>query len=149
MGFRIVFFIAMLSMLQAPHIVSAQGADFTNQYQIIANGTGLTEITFSELVKYYKGKFSSWDSKIDVILVLPSSKHMNAEHISEHIYSKSYYGVKKFWLSLVFQGRFNAPHFFDSDEETVEFVSKNKGAIGLVSKKVRVSEQLIINLKKK
>jgi len=147
MGFRIVFFIVMLSILQAPHTASAQEVDFTNQYQIIANEAGITEITFNELTKYYKGKFNSWDSKLDVILVLPSSKHMNAEDISEHIYSKSFYGVKKFWLSLVFQGRFSAPHFFDSDKETVEFVSKNKGAIGVISKKTHVSKQLVINLK--
>ena len=82
-----------------------------------------------------------------MIIVLPSSKHTNAEKISEYIYSKSFYGVKKFWLSIVFQGRFSAPHFMDSDEEIVEFVSKNKGAIGLVSNKTNVSKQLLINLK--
>ena len=147
MVFRVVFLIGMLSTLLAPHTGSAQGAEFSNNYQIIANGTDLTEMTFQDLTKYYKGKFNSWDSKVDVIIVLPSSKHTNAETISEHIYSKSFYGVKKFWLSIVFQGRFSAPHFMDSDEEIVEFVSKNKGAIGLVSNKTNVSKQLLINLK--
>jgi len=147
MVFRVVFFLGVLSALLASHTGSAQEADFTNNYQIIANGTDLTEMTFQDLIKYYRGKFNSWDSKVDVIIVLPSSKHTNAEKISEHIYSKSFYGVKKFWLSIVFQGRFSAPHFMDSDEEIVEFVSKNKGAIGLVSNKTNVSKQLLINLK--
>jgi ABC-type phosphate transport system substrate-binding protein len=147
MVFRVVFFLGVLSALLASHSGSAQETDFTNNYQIIANGTDLTEITFQDLIKYYRGKFNSWESKVDVIIVLPSSKHTNAEKISEYIYSKSFYGVKKFWLSIVFQGRFSAPHFMDSDEEIVEFVSKNKGAIGLVSNKTNVSKQLLINLK--
>jgi len=148
MVFRIALFTGIVCIFSAPLIVTAQETDISSQYQIIANSTGLTEMTLMELKQSFRGKYYSWDSKIDVIIVLPSSKHKNAENISKDIYGKSFYGVKKFWLSLVFQGRFNAPQFFDSDKEIAEFVAKNQGAIGLVSKKTNVVKQLVINLKK-
>lgn len=134
-------------MLSVSLKVSAQEVNLSRDIQIIGNGTGLTEITFSDLKHYYRGEHNSWDSRAEVIIVLPSSKHKDSERISKEIYSKSYYGVKKFWLSLVFQGRFNAPQFFDSDKEIAEFVAKNKGAIGLVSKKTNIAKQLVITMK--
>ena len=146
MVFRIIFYLSLIFSLLTSVKATAQELDFSSDYQIIANESGLTEMNIADLRKRFKGKYYSWETKIDVIIVLPSSKHKNAEEISRIIYDKSFYGVKKFWLSLVFQGRFNAPNFFDSDEEIIDFISKNKGALGFVSKKVSVSEKFVITL---
>jgi len=40
--------------------------------------------------------------------------------------------VKKFWLAKVFQGKADAPVFFNSEAELKAFVSENEGAIGIV-----------------
>lgn len=146
MDFRIVFYLSFSFLLITCGKATAQEVDYSNEYQIVANVTGLTELNISELRQRFKGKYYSWDKNIDVIIALPSSKHINAEEVSRIIYDKSFYGVKKFWLSLVFQGRFNAPNFFDSDDEIVDFISKNEGSIGFVSKKVVVPEKFVITL---
>jgi len=54
--------------------------------------------------------------------------------VAKEVYKTSVSGMQKFWVSLVFQGRANAPHSFDNDEETIKFIQKNKGAIGFISK---------------
>jgi hypothetical protein len=43
--------------------------------------------------------------------------------------------MQKYWLSLVFQGRADPPMFFGSDEETIKFVTNNKGSIGFIRTK--------------
>jgi len=47
----------------------------------------------------------------------------------------------------VFQGRFNAPYFFNTDEETLNFIRKTPGAIGFVSTSAAVPEELLIKIK--
>ena len=54
--------------------------------------------------------------------------------------------VKKYWYSLVFQGRNDPPYFFASDQELIEFVKLNPGAIAIVEKSNKVPENLKIKL---
>ena len=147
MVFRSVICSVLLLFLSIPFEVKAQGQEIISGYQVIANDAGISEISLDELRNRFKGKHASWETDSEVLIVLPSSKNEHAEAISELIYNKSFYGVKKFWLSLVFQGRFSPPHFLDSDEEIAKFVSNNEGAIGLISKGFEVSENLKIDLK--
>jgi len=39
---------------------------------------------------------------------------------------------QKHWLSIVFQGRANAPVFLNSEEEVLAYIRGHKGAIGLL-----------------
>ena len=40
--------------------------------------------------------------------------------------------LKKYWLALVFQGKAEAPAFFNTVSELQSFVSENPGAIGII-----------------
>jgi hypothetical protein len=62
------------------------------------------------------------------------------------LYNKSFFAVKKYWYSLVFQGRNDPPYFFSTDEEIIEFVRLNPGAIAIVEKSSAVPENLKIQL---
>jgi ABC-type phosphate transport system substrate-binding protein len=55
--------------------------------------------------------------------------------------------MQKYWLSLVFQGRSNPPIFLENDQETIQFIQKNPGAIGFISSETRAPKGLIIDLK--
>ena len=65
---------------------------------------------------------------------------------SNTIYNKSFYKVKKYWFSLVFQGRFDPPHFFDSDQEIVDFVRRNKGSFSIVRDSINIPDELRIEI---
>ena len=48
------------------------------------------------------------------------------------IYDMSGDDLKKFWLALVFEGKAEAPAFFNTTSELENFVAENPGAIGII-----------------
>ena len=122
---------------------STQSQDF----QVVGNQTGVSALTQSQLVSVFKPKNNRWDNNKAVIIVLPGTNSPINEKVAQQIYSNSFVAVQKYWLSLVFQGRFNAPYFFNTDEETLNFIRKTPGAIGFVSTSAAVPEELQIKIK--
>jgi len=140
MVFRLtfIFFIAFFS-------VKLEAQSFSN-FQVIGNNTGFKSMNESNFKSYMKGKYNFWDNDNQVLIVLPSSNHPDAEEISKLVYSKSHTSVRKYWLSLVFQGRVASPKFCDSDEEIIDFVKSKKGAIALVKRSAIISDNLKISI---
>ena len=101
---------------------------------VIGNKTGMSTVSLKELRKIFKGKYTNWSNGETVTIVLPSPKTNNAEPVAKLIYQTSVPSMQKYWLSLVFQGRFSPPIFTDSDLETVQQIQKIPGAIGIVDK---------------
>lgn len=101
---------------------------------VIGNKTGMSSVSLKELRKIFKGKYTNWRNGETVTIVLPSPKTNNAEPVAKIIYQTSVPSMQKYWLSLVFQGRFSPPIFTDSDLETVQQIQKITGAIGIVDK---------------
>lgn len=127
-------------------LVFAQNKVLTD-YKIIANQTGFSQLTSTQLKDYFKGKFTLWNSGKSVKIVLHSSQSQHAPILAKLVYNTSQQGVQKYWLSLVFQGRANPPVFLDSDSEIVNYVSKTPGAIGLIDKNSACPTSLIIQFK--
>lgn len=117
-----------------------------SSFQIIGNNTGVKSINETSFKSYMKGKYNFWDNDNQVLIVLPSSNHPDAEDISKLVYSKSHTSVRKYWLSLVFQGRVASPKFCDSDEEMIDFVKSKKGAIAIVKRSANIPENLKISI---
>jgi len=113
---------------------------------VIGNDLGLSSLSESMLKNCFKGKYNNWPNKKAVVIALPSSKHKKVELYSSLLYNKSFYSVKKYWYSLVFQGRNDPPYFFGSDEEIIEFVKSTPGAIGIVIDTNQILEKLKIQV---
>ena len=62
---------------------------------------------------------------------------------SRKIYSMSGDELNKFWLALVFQGKAQAPSFFNSKNELETFVVQNPGAIGVVTQATEAEAKVI------
>jgi hypothetical protein len=116
---------------------------------MIGNNTSLDMITKAEMKQFFNGKYYSWPNSQNVVVVLPSSKHSRVELYSNMIYNKSFYSVKKHWYSLVFQGRYNPPYFFDSDQKIIDFVKNNKGSFAIVKDCELIPDELRIAIKNK
>lgn len=140
MGFRIfLLFVVAFSC----GVLKAQS--FSN-YQVVGNSTGLKSMNEASFKSYMKGKYNFWDNNNQVLIVLPSSNHPNAEEISKLVYNKTHTSVRKYWLSLVFQGRVASPKFCDSDDEIIDFVKNKKGAVGIVGKSANSPDNLRISI---
>jgi ABC-type phosphate transport system substrate-binding protein len=120
---------------------------FSQDFLVVGNDTGITSLTNSELISIFKPKNNRWENNRPVIIVLPGSGSDISEAVARQVYGKSFVAVQKYWLSLVFQGRFNAPYFFNTDEEVLNFIKKNPGAIGFVSSSNGVPENLLIRIR--
>lgn len=140
MVFRLLFIVAIAL------VGNGLIAQSFSSYQVIGNNTGLKSMSESNFKSYMKGKYNFWDNDNQVLIVLPSSNHPDAEEISKLVYSKSHTSVRKYWLSLVFQGRVASPKFCDSDEEMIDFVKSKKGAIAIVRRSANIPENLKISI---
>ncbi len=84
---------------------------------VVGNTLGITSLTKSQVSSIFKGMKSRWKNDEEVIIVMPSSKHPGGEIMAATVFGKDMKYVKKYWLTLVFQGRSTPPVFLDSNEE--------------------------------
>ena len=117
-----------------------------SDYKIIGNTTGVTQLTQDQAKSYFKGKYTLWGNGKSVKVVLHSSESTQAESIATLIFGTTHQGVKKYWLSLVFQGRANPPIFYGTDSEIVEYIKKTPGAIGIIQKGSTCPAQYVIQI---
>lgn len=117
-----------------------------SDYKIIGNTTGVTQLTQAQAKSYFKGKYTLWGNGKSVKVVLHSSESTQAESIATLIFGTTHKGVKKYWLSLVFQGRANPPIFYGTDSEIVEYIKKTPGAIGIIQKGSTCPAQYVIQI---
>ena len=113
---------------------------------VVGNQTEMNSMTTAMVRDYFKGKNYKWPIKKNVVIAFPSAKHPKVELYSNLIYNRSFFAVKKYWYSLVFQGRHDPPYFFDSDKELLEFVESTPGAIAVVQSTNEVDDKLIIRI---
>jgi len=115
-------------------------------YKVIGNTTGVTELTQAQVKSYFKAKYTLWDNGKSVKIVLHSSESTQAEKVAKLIFNTTHQGVKKYWLSLVFQGRANPPIYCDSDAEVLQYVKKTPGAIGIIQSSTSCPSQYLIKI---
>jgi ABC-type phosphate transport system substrate-binding protein len=116
-------------------------------YKVIGNTTGVTELTQAQVKSYFKAKYTLWENGKSVKVVLHSSESTQSEKLAKLIFNTTHQGVKKYWLSLVFQGRANPPIYCDSDSEVLQYVKKTPGAIGIIQSGTSCPSQYLIKIK--
>jgi hypothetical protein len=136
----------MLLVLATSYYGQAQqlkGEDF----YIIGNSVDIKSASLKYAQSVFRGKYSTWNNRQTVIIVLPSKKNENCQRVASYLYETSITGMQKYWLSLVFQGRSNPPVFLDTDAEIITYVQQNQGAIGIISRSsIDPKSALIINI---
>jgi ABC-type phosphate transport system substrate-binding protein len=97
---------------------------------IIANNIGTKSMKEQQVIDAFKAKNNLWSNGKAVAVCLPPTESSDASEISRKIYGKSVSEVQKFWLAIVFQGRSRSPHFAESDQDLIKYISQTPGAIG-------------------
>jgi hypothetical protein len=116
-------------------------------YKLIGSSTGITQLTEAQVKDYFKGKYTLWKTGKSVKIVLYSSQSQHSVPLAKSIYNTTPQGVKKYWLSLVFQGRANPPTFLESDSAIITYIQDTPGAMGFIQQNTTCPSQLIIQIK--
>jgi len=107
----------------------------------IGNVSGApAEMKQSELKSVLMGETQRWKNGKRVVIALMKTNTPLGKTTSSKIYDMTGDELNKYWLSLVFQGKSQAPVFFTSVSELQNFVAQNPGAIGIIDKPMAVSD---------
>ena len=121
----LIFFILVLCV----GFAKGQNASLT----VISNPKGVpAELKMGELKSILMGERQRWASGRKVMIALMKTNTAVGKYTSEKLYNMSPDEVKKFWLALVFQGKADAPTFFNSVSDLQAYVAENPGAIGII-----------------
>jgi hypothetical protein len=116
---------------------------------IIGTGKGVpSEMKMAQLKSTMRGEKLRWPDGSKVSIALLKTSTPIGTNTSKKIYNMSAIELNKYWLALVFQGKADAPSFFNSEEELEEYVSQTAGAIGVVSRPSANSRIIVIDGKK-
>lgn len=100
---------------------------------VISNKKGAPEqMKMAELKSIMKGERQRWKDGNKIKIALMKTNTQTGISICRKVYAMNEDELKKFWLALVFQGKADAPVFFNSETELKNFVSENEGAIGII-----------------
>lgn len=113
-------------MLLAQELFSQRLSGLT----VIGNNVGSKSFTEQQIIDAFKAKNNFWSNGKPLAVCLPETKTTDATPVCSKVYARTVSEVQKFWLSQVFQGRSRAPHFFETDQDMIDFVQKTPGAIG-------------------
>ena len=136
----------LLMCIALPFSLKAQQIK-ADEFRIIGNNIDIKSASVKHIQSIFRGKYSTWNNRQTVIIVLPSKKNENCARVASYLYQTTITGMQKFWLSQVFQGRSNPPVFLDTDSDIINYIEKNPGAIGIISgSNTDVKPAIIINL---
>lgn len=101
----------------------------------LGNQSGVpSTMKLSELKSVLMGEKQRWENGNRVIIALMKTSTPIGKATSAKIYDMSGNELNKYWLALVFQGKAQAPNFFNSTNDLENFVAQNPGAIGILDK---------------
>jgi hypothetical protein len=113
---------------------------------VIANNKGApSEMNMAQLKSTMRGEKLRWPDGSKVIIALLKSTTPIGTNTSKKIYNMTSNELNKYWLALVFQGKADAPNFFNSEAELEDFVSQTTGAIGVVNHPSASNKVIVID----
>jgi len=124
-------------------IVHGQNSPLT----IISNPKGCpTEMKESELKSIFLGERQRWRTGDKIQVALMKTNTSIGKNTCGRMYNMTEDELKKYWLALVFQGKAEAPAFFNTVGELQNFVSENPGAIGIIDQSPTVSGIQVVSI---
>jgi ABC-type phosphate transport system substrate-binding protein len=123
----------MVICLYNSMILMAQDTPSTS-LKVIGHEKGVpSQLALAQLRSVLKGEKQRWEDGTKVVIALMKTNTPIGRNTGEKIYNMSENELKKYWLALVFQGKAEAPTFFNSESELEAYVSQTPGAIGVIS----------------
>jgi hypothetical protein len=117
----------------------------TEMLTVISNDKGApAELKLSDLKSIFLGEKQRWRNGNKISIALMKTSTPAGMYTCKKIYDMSSDELKKFWLALVFEGKADAPAFFNTTAELENFVAENPGAIGIIDQQPASADTHII-----
>ena len=101
---------------------------------VIGNNKGVpAQMRMNQLVSVLRGERQRWSDGTKVVIALMKTNTPVGMVTLRKVYNMTENEFNKKWLALVFQGKADAPTFFNSVTELENFVSQTPGAIGILN----------------
>ncbi|MEO8035446.1 MAG: hypothetical protein ABI837_13505 [Acidobacteriota bacterium] len=119
--------LSLLLILTAP-VASAAG------YIVIVNSANnTTSLSSRDVAALFLKKKTSWENGTPVMPVVLSDSAAATTAFDTEILRRSANAIRAYWQQEIFSGRDVPPLEEPGDQEVVNFVQKNPGAIGFIS----------------
>jgi ABC-type phosphate transport system substrate-binding protein len=123
-----ILIITMLLTIMGVVITKAQS------YKVIVNSSNtVTSLSKSDVADMFMKKSAKWSNGEKIVPVDQKSNSSVRNSFSTEVVGKSVGAIKSYWQQYVFAGKGTPPVEKNSDQDIIEFVKSNPGAIGYVS----------------
>ena len=142
---RVVSLLGALAFLLAlSPVARAQGIDRSLRV-VVSKENKLTSLTTDDLNRIFLGKKTLWESGTRIVPAMPEEESPAGETFLSGTLKKSVSQFRAYWKRLLFSGGGTVPKVFRSNEQLLDFVARQPGAIAVieasaVNDRVRVLE---------
>ena len=137
----IISIVCCTAMLFIGPTVLAQDAGLL----VIGNNESVpSELNRNQLSSVLRGEQQRWKDGTKVVIALMDPDTPTGRNTCTRVYNMSGDELKKYFLSLVFQGKARAPNFFDTSKELEAFVAKTPGAVGVLNQSTDGSVKTVL-----
>lgn len=117
------------------------------QLTVVSNLKGSPgDMKQAELKSIFFGEKQRWKNGNKIVIALMKTNTPVGKNVCDKVYDMSGDEVKKFWLALVFQGKAEAPVFFNTISDLQTYVSENPGAIGIIDQAPSVTGIQVVSI---
>ncbi len=109
---------------------------------IVSASNGVSSLPRERVADMFLKKVTTWEDGTPVASVDQSLASGVRGRFSKEILDRSASAVQRYWEERIFSGRGQPPPIKRSDEEVIEFVEGNVGAIGYVSEAVSLTRRV-------
>ncbi|GAA4411527.1 hypothetical protein GCM10023187_37540 [Nibrella viscosa] len=116
---------------------------------VIGNVKGVpVELKENQLRAVLRGERQRWSDGSKVIIALMKTNTNVGLDTGKKIFNMTAHELNKYWLALVFQGKADAPNFFNTETELESFVAQTQGAIGVLSQLSGAAKTVLVDGKR-
>ncbi|MDG0973296.1 MAG: hypothetical protein P8O07_03980 [Crocinitomicaceae bacterium] len=112
--------------------ISGISQSSSEKFTVIGNSITMNAMSLSELKDIFLGEKQVDPSNNTIVVVLPTTDFQGAEEVARLISGSSLNSFRRYWLSIVFQGRANPPIYFNSNQMMIDFVRENPSSIAIL-----------------
>ena len=130
--FSAIAFAATVGLCLAlwPSVLSAQ-VDRSLRV-IVSKENKLASLSTDDLNRIFLGKKTLWDSGTRIVPAMPDEESPAGEVFLSGTLKKSVSQFRAYWKRLLFSGGGTVPKVFRSNEQLIDFVARQPGAIAVV-----------------
>lgn len=109
----------------------AQGIDRSLRV-VVSKENKVTSLTTDDLNRIFLGKKTLWESGTRIVPAMPEEESPAGEIFLSGTLKKSVSQFRAYWKRLLFSGGGTVPKVFRSNEQLLDFVARQPGAIAVI-----------------